>query len=314
MATPQTTPPKGKNTTMLIAAAVVLVAVIVGAYFLFFSGGTKVAEGPVIPEGAMVGNGDVGDIEAFLKKSLGEDAMQKATYTVDGNTLKDVTITGPDGETVTIKEVKFLALDTQNEQPKFMDVRLTGISAQVPEGKIPGVTKLDGDVVYAYAWDEASGSLSVPAVSLSFPGITSISLSGDFTDIQSLGGGAPEQAMSALAGAKIKNMTIVWADEAIIRAALENLAKEQGMTLDELSAGAQFMLSQIEDQMKGDLEKQVLDVADTVLSEIDPVTITLKAEPTEPFPFAKFMALGMGAGGIPDLSALEPLNLTIAAD
>ena len=44
------------------------------------------------------------------------------------------------------------------------------------------------------------------------------------------------------------------------------------------------------------------------------ITLTITANPAEPFPFAQFMLIGQSGGGLPDLTALEPLNLTITAE
>jgi hypothetical protein len=310
--------PPRNNTLMIAAGAVVVVALLVGAYFLFFErddvvsgagGGVSVSESQ-----ALVGGGEVGDIQAFLEKSIGKENLEKATYTLDGNTLRDVTIPTPEGKTITVKEITFLALDTANPEPHFMDVRVKGLSAELPEGRIPGVTKVEGDIVYSYEFDPAAKTLSVPAAEFNFPGLTRFNVSGKFTEVAQMGGATPDEAMSGMAGAKIEDLRIVWADEKLLRALLEQTAQSQGMTLDQLKAGVTQALPMLEQQMTGDLEKQVLAVAKAALDKVDNVTITIVADPAEPFPLAGFLALAMGPGGMPDFNALKPLNLSIEAE
>jgi bifunctional ADP-heptose synthase (sugar kinase/adenylyltransferase) len=120
--------------------------------------------------------------------------------------------------------------------------------------------------------------------------------------------------MSGMAGAKIEDLRIVWADEKMLRGLLEQAAQSQGMTLDQLKAGVAQALPALEAQMTGDLEKQVLAAAKTVLDKVDDVTITIVADPAEPYPLAGFLALAMGPGGMPDFGALAPLNLSIEAE
>jgi hypothetical protein len=319
MATPQPVrpqPPRGNNNLMIAAAAVVVLALLVGAYFLFFDkdemgsgAGVSVSESQ-----ALVGGGKVGDLQAFLEKSIGKENLAKATYTLDGNTLRDVSIPTPEGKAITAKEITFLALDTENPEPHFMDVRVKGLYAPLPEGQIPGVTELRGDIVYAYEFDPAAKTLSVPATEFKFPGLTTINVSAKFTEVSQIGGATPDEAMSGMAGAKIEDLRVVWADEKVLRAVLEQTAESQGMTLDQLKAAASQAMPALEAQMTGDLEKMVLAAAKTALDKVDDVTITIVADPAEPYPLAGFLALAMGPGGMPDFNALKPLNLTIEAE
>jgi hypothetical protein len=273
------------------------------------SGGGEVSETQ-----ALVGGGQVGDVKAFLEKAIGADNLAKATYTLDGNTLKDVSIPTPDGKAITAKEIKFLALDTANETPNFMDVRISGLSAELPPDQIPGVTKIEGDIVYAYEFDPAAKTLSVPYTEFKFPGLTTFTINAKFTEVAQLGGATPDEAMSGMSGAKIDDLKIVWADEKMLRAMLEQAAQSQGMTLDQFKAGMTQALPALEQQMTGDLEKMVLAAAKTAVDKVDGVTFTITADPAEPYPLAGFLALAMGPGGMPDFNALKPLNLKIEAE
>jgi hypothetical protein len=319
MTTPQPVrpqPPRGNNTLMMAAAAAVVLALLIGAYFLFFDGDEMGGSGSasVSESQALVGGGKVGDLQAFLEKSIGKENLAKATYTLDGNTLRDVSIPTQEGGTITAKEVTFLALDTENPEPHFMDVRVKGLVAELPEGQIPGVTKVEGDIVYAYEFDPAAKTLSVPATEFKFPGLTTLNVSAKFTEVSQIGGATPEEAMSGMAGAKIEELRVVWADEKVLRAMLEQTAESQGMTLDQLKAAASQAMPALEAQMAGDLEKMVLAAAKTALDKVDDVTITIVADPAEPYPLAGFLALAMGPGGMPDFNALKPLNLTIEVE
>ncbi len=51
----------------------------------------------------------------------------------------------------------------------------------------------------------------------------------------------------------------------------------------------------------------------TIIKKIDNVTVTIDADPAEPFPLAGFLALAMGPGGAPNFDSLKPLNLKIDA-
>ncbi|HKY94135.1 MAG TPA: hypothetical protein VJL84_02470 [Kiloniellales bacterium] len=313
---PKALPPRGNNTLMIVAAAVVVVALAVGAYFLFVDRGGGAGGGAVsVSESqALVGGGEVGDIKAFLEKSIGPENLAKATYTLDGNSLKDVSIPTPEGKEMKIKEIKFLALDTEHPEPHFMDVRLSGFEAELPPDQIPGVSKVSGDIVYAYEFDPAAKTLSIPHTEFNFPGLTRFTISGKFIGVEQMGGATPEEAMSGMAGAKIEDLRIVWSDEKLLRAMLEQTAQSQGMTLDELKTAAQAALPVLKQQMTGDLEKEVLDAAETAIKKVDNVTLTVIADPAEPFPLAAFLALAMSPTGMPDFNALKPLNLTIEAE
>jgi len=315
---PRTVPPRGNNTTLIVAAAVVVVALVVGAYFLFFKGDDAgpaggIAGGEPSQSQALVGGGKVGDVKAFLEKTIGAENLAQAKYTLDGNTLRDVSIPTPDGKTITAKEITFLALDGEHEDPYFMDVRITGLSAELPPDKIPGVTKVEGDIVYAYEFDPAAKTLIVPHTDFNFPGLTRLTVSAKFTNVDKLGGATPDEAMSGMSGAKIEDLKLVWADDKLLRAMLQEAAQSQGMTLDQLKAGMTQALPALKQQMTGDLEKMVLAAAETAVDKVDNVTFTIVADPTEPFPLAGFLALAMGPGGMPDFNALKPLNLTIEA-
>lgn len=316
---PKALPPRGNNTLTIVAAAVVLVAVIVGAYFLFFDRDDVVGMGggdsvSVSESQALVGAGKVGDVKAFLEKSIGPENLAKATYTIDGNTVKDVSIPTPEGKAIKIKEIKFLALDTEHPEPYFMDVRLTGFEAELPPDQIPGVSKVNGDIVYAYEFDPAAKTLTIPHTDFNFPGLTRLTVSGKFVGVEQMGGATPEEAMSGMAGAKIEDLKIVWADEKMLRAMLEQAAQSQGMTLDQFKTGMETALPTLKQQMTGDVEKEVLEAAETAVKKIDNVTFTIVADPAEPFPLAGFLALAMNSGGMPDFNALKPLNLSIDAE
>jgi hypothetical protein len=314
---PKALPPRGNSSLMIVAAAVVVVALLVGAYFLFVARDDVVtgAGDPVrVSESqALVGAGKVGDVKAFLEKSIGPENLAKATYTIDGNTVKDVSIPTPEGKAIKIKEIKFLALDTEHPEPYYMDVRLTGFEADLPPDQIPGVTKVSGDIVYAYEFDPAAKTLTIPHTEFDFPGLTKFTISGKFVGVEQMGGATPEEAMSGMAGAKIEGLKIVWSDEKLLRALLEQAAQSQGMTLDQFKTGMETALPALKQQMTGDVEKEVLAAAETAIKKIDNVTLTLTADPAEPFPLAGFLALAMNPGGMPDFNALKPLNLKIEA-
>jgi hypothetical protein len=314
---PKALPPRGNNSLMIVAAAVVVVALLVGAYFLFVDRDDVVtgAGDPVsVSESqALVGGGKVGDVKAFLEKSIGPENLAQATYTIDGNSVKDVSIPTPEGKTIKIKEIKFLALDTEHPEPYFMDVRLTGFEADLPPDQIPGVTKVSGDIVYSYEFDPAAKTLTIPHTEFAFPGLTNFKISGKFVGVEQMGGATPEEAMSGMAGAKIEDLRIVWADEKLLRGMLEQAAQSQGMTLDQFKTGLETALPALKQQMTGDVEKEVLEAAEIAIKKIDNVTLTLVADPAEPFPLAGFLALAMNSGGMPDFNALKPLNLTIEA-
>lgn len=314
---PKALPPRGNNTLMIVAAAVVVVALLVGAYFLFVDRDDVVAGAgdavSVSESQALVGNGKVGDVKAFLEKSIGPENLAKATYTIDGNKVKDVSIPTPEGKAIKIKQIEFLALDTEQPEPYFMDVRLTGFEADLPEGQIPGVSKVSGDIVYAYEFDPAAKTLTIPHTEFDFPGLTKFTISGKFVGVEQMGGATPEEAMSGMAGAKIEDLKIVWADEKMLRGMLEQAAQSQGMTLDQFKTGVETALPTLKQQMTGDVEKEVLAAVETAIKKIDNVTLTVIADPAEPFPLAGFLALAMSPGGMPDFNALKPLNLTIEA-
>ena len=313
---PRALPPKGNSSLTIVAAVVVLIAVAVGAYFFFFQKDGDVAGGPgveVSETQALVGGGKVGDVKAFLEKSIGPENLAKAKYTIDGNTVKDVSIPTPEGKEMKIKEIKFLALDTEHDEPYYMDVRVTGFEAELPPDQIPGVTSVKGDIVYAYEFDPAAKTLTIPHTAFNFPGLTNLEISGKFTGVEKMAGGTPEEAMSGMAGAKIEKLHIVWADAKVFRAMLERAAQNQGMTLDQLQAGMQAAIPTLKEKT-GDVGKEVLGAAETIVKKVDNVTVTIDANPAEPFPLAGFLALAMGPGGAPNFDSLKPLNLKIEAE
>lgn len=306
-------PGGGNKLLVVVVALAVLAAIAVGAWLLFFSG-DDAPEGVQVETGqAMVSGGAPDDLAAYLERTWAPNLPEGVTYRIEGNKLLDLNGT-IEGSTIKVQEVEFLALDTANEPPHFVDMRVKGLDLTFPQGAgALGTDRLQGDLVYSYEYDPDAKTLKIPAIVLDFPALATLNFSGDFTDMTLSPGGGPESALSQVGEAKIDRLSLVFTDRAVIKWAIEQQAAQQGVDADALRTQAKLMLAALGSQMDGDIEKQAIEAAGTVLEKTENVTIEITANPAEPFPFANFMALGMGAGGMPDLSALEPLNLTIEA-
>jgi len=311
--TPQQ-PRKGAGKGLMIAALVAaLGGAGVGAYYAFFDA-AGVPPPAAVGGTALVGAGEVGDVAAYLDRMSTAEEKARVTYRVEGNSLLDLAGTSPDGKSkFTIEEIEFKALDTEHDQPHFVDMRITNLAMTAEPGALPaGLTELAGNIVYAYEYDPATRTLDVPAIRMDFEGVGSIDLRGSFSEID-LFAGTPDEALAGIAGAKINAFALVLTDQVVIKSLLEEEAKKQGVDLATLKTQASAMLTMLETQLEGDIEKQAIRAAKVILDKTEGVTVTITATPAEPFPVAQFLALGMGAGGMPDLTALKPLNLTIEA-
>lgn len=313
----QSPAPRRANNIALIAGVVLLlVAIAAGVYFAFFAG-------PSTPEMTQVGDktlvgetaGAPNDLAAYLDRTLTAEQKSLLTYRVEGNRMLDVVAKSPDGsEGFTAKEIEFKALDTAHGEPWFIDARVKGMEITLPADRLPaGVGPVKGSMVYSYSYDETAHTLEVPAIRLDLEGLATIGLAASFTDV-TLFSGDPEAALNGLAGGKIKALTFQLKDQALLKAMLEETAKSQGTDLATMKTQGIAMLAILETQVSGSIEKQALAAARTILNKEGAVTLTVTANPAEPFPFAQFMMIGQSSGGLPDLSALEPLNLTIIAE
>lgn len=317
MTQPQSPAPRRANNIALIAGVVLLlVAIAAGVYFAFFAGPstpemTQVGDKPLVGETAGAPN----DLAAYLDRTLTAEQKSLISYRVEGNSMLDVVAKSPDGsEGFKAKQIEFKALDTAHEEPQFVDARITGMEITVPADRLPGgVGPVKGSMVYAYSYDETAHTLEVPAIRMDLEGLATIGFTASFTDV-TLFSGNPENALDGLAGGKIKALTFQLKDQALLKAMLEETAKSQGTDLATMKTQGIAMLSILETQVTGSIEKQALAAARTILSKDGNVTLTITASPAEPFPFAQFMLIGQSGGGLPDLTALEPLNLTITAE
>lgn len=308
--------PAGKSKLPLILGGV-LVAILlaVGAYFLFFNerGAPELAE--VGQSGALVDAPAAADLDlqAFLDRHLTAEQKQDMSYRVEGNRLLDVVV--KDGEEVrmTAGEIEFRALDTENPEPRFADVRVKDMEIFPPAGALPdNMGPLKGSAVYSYSYNEAARTLEVPAIQIALDGLATLGLAGRFSEV-GLFSGNPDEAMNGLAGGKIDRFTFELQDQKLLPLLLEGAAASQGTDTATMKNQAIAMLTVLEGQMTGSIEKQALTAARTVLTK-DGVTLKVSAAPAQPFPFAAFALIGQTGGGLPDLKALEPLNLTITAE
>lgn len=311
---PQGSTPGSSNRVLVVVVSLVVLAAVAAAVWFFVFAGDDAPEGVKVETGqSMVGGAAPDDLAAYLERTWAPNLPEGVSYSVEGN--KVMGLAGEvDGSTIKVEEIEFLALDTENDPPHFVDMRVKGLDLTLPEGAgTLGTERLQGDVVYAYEYDPEAKTLRIPAIVFDFPALATLNFSGDFTDMTLSPGGGPESALTQVGEAKIDRLSLVFTDRAIVKWAIEQQAAEQGIDAEALRTQGKLMLAAMGSQLEGDIEKQAIEAAATVLEKSENVTIEITADPAEPFPFANFMALGMGAGGMPDLSALEPLNLKIEA-
>ena len=313
----KTTPPRRPGNLLIIGAVVLLLVVLAaGIYYGFFAGKdtpemAAVGEAPLVATEAAA----PGDLQAYLDRTLTDEQKQRLTYRVEGSRMLDVALADPEsGGSFKAAEIDFKALDTVNPQPHFVDIRVKGLEIVLPADRaLEGIEKITGSMVYAYSYDAAGRTLEVPAIQIAMDGLATIGFTGSFSEV-TLFAGTPDEALAGIAGGKIKAFTLQLKDETLLQGLLEEAAKSQGTDLASMKTQGIAMLTILEAQVEGSIEKQALAAARKVLSKDGAVTITVTGNPTEPFPFAQFMLIGQSGGGMPDLSALEPLNLTIAAE
>lgn len=308
--------PAGKSKLPLVlGGALVAILLAVGAYFLFLDKQVAPELAQIDPSGSLVDAPTPADLDlqGFLDRQLTAEQKQDMSYRVEGNRLLDLVV--KDGEEVrmTAGEVEFRALDTANAEPRFADVRIKDMEFFPPADTLPdGMGPLKGSAVYAYSYDEAARTLEVPAIQIALDGLATLGLTGRFSEV-GLFSGNPDEAMDGLAGGKIDRFTFELRDQKLLPLLLEGAAASQGSDTATMKNQAIAMLTVLESQMTGSIEKQALAAARTVLTK-DGVTLKVSAAPAQPFPFAAFALIGQTGGGLPDLKALEPLNLTITAE
>lgn len=303
------------NLPLIAGVVLLLAAIAAGVYFLVFAGKdtpemATLGDAPLVaaPEAPI-------DLQAYLDRALSAEQKQAMTYRVEGNRMLDVTARDAAGNgSFSAKEIEFKALDTANPEPRFLDVRVHGMEIVLPaDRRMPGLERVTGSATYAYSYDPAARTLEVPAIQLVMDGVATVGFTGSFSDV-TLFAGTPDEAMAGLAGGKAKAFTFQLVDQTLLRGLLEETAKSQGTDLAAMKTQGIAMLTVLESQVTGSIEKQALVAARTILEKEGRVTLTIAANPAEPFPLAQFLLIGEGGGGLPDLSALEPLNLTITAE
>jgi hypothetical protein len=309
------TPRRANNILLIAGVVLLLVAIAAGVYYGFFAGRqapemATVGEAPLIEQATAPS-----DLQAYLDRTLTPEQKQRLAYRVEGNRMLDVAASDPEtGGSFKAREIEFKALDTANAQPHFVDMRIKGLEIVLPaERAVDGLEKISGSMIYAYSYDPATRTLEVPAVQLAMDGLATLGFTGSFTEV-TLFAGTPDEALAGVAGGKIKAFTFQLRDETLLRGLLEETARSQGTDLASMRTQGVAMLTILESQVTGSIEKQALAAARVILDKEGGVTLTVIASPAEPFPFAQFMLIGQSGGGLPDLSALEPLNLTITAE
>lgn len=316
--TPQA--PGGSNRTLILAAVLFVVAALAaGVYFLMLSRDEEqpveiVALSETPGDEALVGDGKVGDLAGFLERNLRPQVRETVSYELQGNKILNFATITPNGTQVSAQEIEIKALDTEHEQPYFADVRVRGMKITPPvPGSLPGgMTSLDLDLVYAYAYDPASKTFTVPAIAIAIKDLANINLTGRLSDVSVMPGSA-DQAMGSLAGAKIDQFHLILDDQQLLKVLLEAAAKQQGTDMKTLAASALQGLQQMEQGASDPLQKQLIAAGKVLLEKIENVTLTVSAAPAQPFPLAVVVGAAVAAGGMPDLSSLKDLNLTVTA-
>lgn len=317
MSEPSQTPAKSNKSTLLVIAGAAVIAAGVGAYFAFFQGGGGAApEMAAITQEPLVGNGGGAvDLQAYFDTKVPAEAKANMTYEISGDTLTNLVAKNPDGSVgATAKSIQVKALDTAHEPPQFVDVRVDDLVITPPAGELPaGMTEVKMDVVYAYSYDPAAKTFDLKVIDVDAEDLGRISLGASFTDVAAMGGD-PENMMNDLAGAKLKALSLVLNSKTFLKLALEQTAAQQGTDLAGLKTQGTAMLSMVEAQLTDDIAKQAISALRVMLDKVENVTLTITANPAEPFALANLMNIGMTEAGMPDLAALEPLNLKIEAE
>ncbi len=305
--------PTKKSKLPLILGLLVIVLLAGGAYFLFADRSERALPN-VEQSGSLVeAPAPTVDLQAFLDRQLSAEQKQGLSYRVEGNRLLDVVLKDGDEIRMTAGEVEFRALDSENPQPHFLDVRIKNMEIFPPAGSLPeGTGPLKGSAVYAYSYDQATRTLELPAIQLTLDGLATLGLTGTFSEMD-IASASPDEALSGVAGSKINSFAFELKDEKLLPMLLQGTAESQGMDLATMKNQGIAMLAVLESQVSGSIEKQTLAAARTILTK-EGVTLKISANPAQPFPVATFALVGQTAGGLPDLSALEPLNLTITAE
>ncbi len=309
------TPRRGNNILLIAGVVLLLVAIAAGVYYGFFAG-RQAPEMAAVGEASLIEQASApSDLQAYLDRTLTPEQKEILTYRVEGNRMLDVSASDPEtGGSFKAQEIEFKALDTANPEPHFVDLRIKGLEIVLPPDRaVQGLGTIKGSMVYAYRYDAATRTLEVPAVQLAMDGVATLGFTGSFTEV-TLFAGTPDEALAGVSGGLIKAFTFQLKDETLLRGLLEETAKSQGTDLATMKTQGVAMLTILESQVTGSIEKQALAAARTILDKEGGVTLTISASPTQPFPFAQFMLIGQSSGGLPDLSALEPLNLTITAE
>lgn len=317
MSDPNQTPAKSNKSTLMVIAGAVVIAAGVGAYFAFFQGGGGSApQMASISADPLVGNGGGAvDLQAYFDTKVPAEAKANMTYEISGDTMTNLVAKNPDGSVgATAKSIQVKALDAANDPPQFVDVRVDDLVVTPPAGELPaGMTEVKMDVVYAYSYDPAAKTFDLTAVDIDAEGLGRISLGASFTEVAAMGGD-PENMMSDLAGAKLKSLSLIIASKTFLKLALEQAAADQGTDVQSMKTQGTAMLSMVEAQMTDDIAKQAISALHVMLDKVENVTLTITANPAEPFALANLMNIGMTEAGMPDLSALAPLNLKIEAE
>ncbi len=208
---------------------------------------------------------------------------------------------------VTVGEVVVKAIDTEHWPPRFADMRLYDLDAEIASpGWPPWLRRIQGDAILAFQLHPESNTLDVPLAALSAPGQgrLDIAFSLDKVDAARLG--------SSLGSAEISTLSLTFYDEGLFERGIEEIAQQERTTQEVVRRQVAAMATALQAKSSYPYMREFFAALRTVMErDKGGVVLEISATPSEPFPLAELGRLRFWP--LPDLARLRKLNLHIDA-
>lgn len=248
-----------------------------------------------------------------VRNYVGQPAAKLKPGAVNGEKFERIEATGlvatsEDGKTVPIASVAVAASDYVGDRPRKGSFEMKGLTVPL-DPKDPdmaqvtalGYSTLSLDVAMSGAWDDKTGRLDVPALSIAAADMGSLKLSfvlGGLTpevvaQLEKAGADEAKQ-MELLQGLTIEKVALRYDDASFATRFMGKQAKDQGVDTKTYAKQLKVMLPMVVSMIGNkDFEKKVVSAAGAFLEA--PKSLTLSAAPKQPLPVSQIMGAAMMA-------------------
>jgi hypothetical protein len=219
-----------------------------------------------------------------------------------------IVVTTEDGKTVPIASASFAASDYLGSTPRKASFGFTGLQVpldandpDVAQVRALGYEKVTLDVAFAGTWDDKTGRLDIPAITIGAADMGTLKITAAFggltpevVEAMKKAEGDQAKQMELLQGLSVESLSVRWDDASLAGRVLTTQAKEQGIDAKGYAKLLKLQLPTILSMIGNkDFEKQVATAAGAFLDA--PKSLTVSAKPKAPIPFGQLFGTAMMA-------------------